>query len=56
MLVTVALLKRSIEKARATLAPDATNLRIEKKGMDQCCNCMTNRQQIYAFGATFIVR
>jgi hypothetical protein len=35
MLVKAALLKQSIEEAKATLAPDANYLRIRKKDMDQ---------------------
>jgi hypothetical protein len=34
MLVKAALLKRSIEKAKATLTLDATDIRIRKKDMD----------------------
>jgi hypothetical protein len=50
MLIKAALLKQSIEKAKATLAPDATDLRIRKKDMDQfalrCFNTLSHDREI----------
>jgi hypothetical protein len=53
MLVKAALLKQSIEKAKATLTPDANDLRIRKKDMDQfalrCFNTVSRpRDQSWA--------
>jgi hypothetical protein len=50
MLVKAALLKQSIEKAKATLTPDANDLRIRKKDMDQfalrCFNTLSHDREI----------
>jgi len=50
MLVKAALLKRSIEKAKATLEPNADDLRIRKKDMDQfalrCFNTLSHDREI----------
>src|SRR6266516_7352760 len=50
MLVKAALLKRSIEKAKDTLTPNADDLRIRKKDMDQfalrCFNTLSNDLEI----------
>src|SRR6266516_5669207 len=50
MLVKAALLKRSIEKAKATLTPDDNDLRIRKKDMDQfalrCFNTLSHDREI----------
>jgi hypothetical protein len=50
MLVKAALLKRSIEKAKATLTPDATDVRIRKKDMDQfalrCFNTLSHDREV----------
>jgi hypothetical protein len=48
MLVQAALLKRAIEKANATLTPDATDLRLRQKDMGQfalrCFNSSHDRE------------
>jgi len=50
MLAKAALLKQSIEKAKATLTPDANDLRIRKKDMDQfalrCFNTLSHDREI----------
>ena len=50
MLLKAALLKRSIEKAKATLTPDAADLRLQSKDMDQfalrCFNSLSNDREI----------
>jgi hypothetical protein len=50
MLVNASLLKQSIEKAKATLTPDANDLRIRKKDMDQfalrCFNTLSHDREI----------
>jgi len=50
MLVKAALLKQSIDKAKATLTPDANDLRIRKKDMDQfalrCFNTLSHDREI----------
>ena len=50
MLVKAALLKQSIEKAKATLTPNAEDLRIQKKDMDQftlqCFNSLSHDREI----------
>jgi hypothetical protein len=50
MLLKAALLKQSIEKAKATLTPDANDLRIRKKDMDQfalrCFNTLSHDREI----------
>ncbi|PVH69294.1 hypothetical protein DL98DRAFT_505961, partial [Cadophora sp. DSE1049] len=50
MLVKAALLKRSIEQAKVTLTPDANDLRIRKKDMDQfalrCFNTLSHDREI----------
>jgi hypothetical protein len=50
MLVKAALLKQSIEKAKATLTPDANDLQIRKKDMDQftlrCFNTLSHDREI----------
>ena len=50
MLIKAALLKRSIEKAKSTLTPDAIDLRIRKKDMNQfalrCFNSLSHDREI----------
>jgi hypothetical protein len=50
MLVKAALLKQSIEKAKATLTPDANDLRMRRKDMDQfalrCFNTLSHDREI----------
>src|SRR5436190_4886377 len=50
MLVKAALLKQSIEKAKATLTPNAEDLRIQNKDMDQftlrCFNSLSHDREI----------
>lgn len=50
MLVKAALLKQSIEKAKSTLTPDAADLRVRKKDMDQfalrCFNTLSHDREI----------
>jgi hypothetical protein len=50
MLLKAALLRRSIEKAKTTLSPDATDLRLRKKDMDQfalrCFNSLSHDREI----------
>ena len=50
MLVKAALLKQSIEKAKATLTPNAEDLRIRKKNIDQfalrCFNSLSHDREI----------
>jgi len=50
MLLKAALLKQSIEKAKANPAPDATDLRIRNKDMDQfalrCYNTLSHEREI----------
>lgn len=50
MLVKAALLKQSINKAKATLTPNANDLRIRKKDIDQfalrCFNTLSHDQEI----------
>ena len=50
MLIKAALLKQSIEKAKAITMPDAADLRIQKKDMDQfalrCFNTLSHDREI----------
>jgi len=50
MLLKAALLKQSIEKAKATQTPDATDIRLRKKDMDQfalrCFNTLSHDREI----------
>jgi hypothetical protein len=50
MLVKATLLKQAIEKSKAPLTPDANNLRIRKKDMDQfalrCFNTLSNDREV----------
>ena len=50
IVLKAALIKRSIEKAKAATNPDATDLRLQKKGMDQfalrCFNALSHDREI----------
>lgn len=50
IVLKAALLRQSIEKAKATLVPDATDLRLRKKDMDQfalrCFNSLSHDREV----------